>query len=85
MIPEEAVTVEGPAAFVFVVNDGKAERRTVKTGGREPGWVQILDGVTAGEEVVFSGISKVRPGGEVKVVNAQANAGAATGQGGAAQ
>ena len=82
MVPEEAVTVEGPAAFVFVVSDGKAERRTVKTGGRQPGWVQITDGVSAGEEVVFSGTSKVRPGGAVKVVNAQASAtgaGAATG------
>ncbi len=71
---EEAVTVEGPDAFVFVVNDGKAERRTVKTGGRQPGWVQITDGVSAGEEVVFSGTSKVRPGGAVKVVNAEASA-----------
>jgi membrane fusion protein (multidrug efflux system) len=84
MVPEEAVTVEGPAAFVFVVNDGKAERRTVKTGGREPGWVQIVEGVTVGEEVVFSGTSKVKPGGPVKVVNAQANAGTAS-QGGATQ
>jgi membrane fusion protein (multidrug efflux system) len=86
MVPEEAVTVEGSTAFVFVVNDDKAERRAVKTGGREPGWVQILDGVTAGEEVVFSGTSKVRPGGAVKVVNAQADAtGATATQGGATQ
>jgi membrane fusion protein, multidrug efflux system len=85
MVPEEAVTVEGPDAFVFVVNDGKAERRTVKTGGRQPGWVQITDGVSAGEEVVYSGTSKVRPGGAVKVVNAEAAAAAAAGSAGATQ
>lgn len=72
MVPEEALTVEGPAAFVFVVDDGKAERRTVKTGGRQLGWVQITDGLAEGEEVVFSGTSKIRPGGAVKVVNVEA-------------
>ena len=70
MIPEEAVTLEEGTPFIFVIKDGKAERRVVKTGGREPGWVQITDGLAVGEEVVASGTSKVRPGGAVKVVHA---------------
>jgi membrane fusion protein (multidrug efflux system) len=79
MIPEQAITMEEGTPFVFVVKDGKVERRDVQTGGREPGWVQITDGLALGEEVVVSGISKVRPGGAVKVVNAEkaADAGAA--------
>jgi membrane fusion protein (multidrug efflux system) len=78
MIPEQAITMEQGAPFVFVVKDGKVERRDVQTGGREPGWVQITGGLAAGEEVVSSGISKVRPGGAVKVVNAAKAADAGT-------
>jgi membrane fusion protein (multidrug efflux system) len=79
MIPEQSITMEEGTPFVFVFKDGKVERRDVKTGGREPGWVQITNGLTLGEEIVVSGISKVRPGGAVKVVNAEkaADAGAA--------
>jgi membrane fusion protein (multidrug efflux system) len=79
MIPEQSITMEEGTPFVFVVKDGKVERRNVQTGGREPGWVQITNGLTLGEEIVVSGISKVRPGGAVKVVNAEkaADAGAA--------
>jgi membrane fusion protein (multidrug efflux system) len=79
MIPEQSITMEEGTPFVFVVKDGKVERRDVQTGGREPGWVQITDGLALGEEIVVSGISKVRPGGAVKVVNAEkaADAGAA--------
>jgi membrane fusion protein (multidrug efflux system) len=79
MIPEQSITMEEGTPFVFVVRDGKVERRDVQTGGREPGWVQITDGLALGEEIVVSGISKLRPGGAVKVVNAEkaADAGAA--------
>jgi membrane fusion protein (multidrug efflux system) len=50
MIPEQSITMEEGTPFVFVVRDGKVERRDVQTGGREPGWVQITDGLTLGEE-----------------------------------
>ena len=68
MIPEEAVVIEEGSPYLFVVKDGKAERRNVKTGGRQPGWVQITEGISAGDEVISSGASKVRAGGAVKVV-----------------
>ncbi len=69
MIPEESVVIEEGSPYLFVVKDGKAERRNVKTGGRQPGWVQITDGIEPGDEVISSGTSKVRAGGAVKVVS----------------
>lgn len=71
MVPEEAVTVEGPNTHVFVVADGKAMKQTVTIGVREPGFVQIVNGLSEGDEVVTHGTSKVRPGSAVKVVNAE--------------
>ncbi len=71
MVPEEAITVEGPNTHVFVVADGKANKQKVTTGSREPGFVQIVKGLSEGDEVVTRGTSKVRPGASVKVVNAE--------------
>jgi len=66
MIPEEALTPEAERQFVFVVNDGKAERREVRIGGRSPGSVEILAGLAAGERVIVEGTQKVRDGAAVR-------------------
>jgi len=66
VIPEEALTPEAERQFVYVVADGKAERREVRIGGRRPGSVEIVAGLTAGERVVIEGTQKVRNGGEVR-------------------
>ena len=39
---------------VFVVQDGKATRRTVQLGASNFDYVQIVSGLRAGEEVVVS-------------------------------
>lgn len=68
VIPEEALTPEAERQFVFVVADGKAERREVRIGGRRPGTVEIVAGLAAGEQVVIEGTQKVRHGGPVRAV-----------------
>ena len=55
VVPEEAVVGYGIRPRVFVVRaPGKFEPRKVKVGVRAEGFVQILDGVKDGEEVVTS-------------------------------
>jgi membrane fusion protein (multidrug efflux system) len=71
MVPEEAVLVEGPKTYLFVVKDAKAEKREVKIGMREPGYVSIVAGLETGEAIVTAGTSKVRNGAAVKVVTAE--------------
>jgi membrane fusion protein (multidrug efflux system) len=66
VIPEEALTPEAERQYVFVVADGKAERREVRIGGRRPGTVEILAGLAAGEKVVIEGTQKVRDGSAVR-------------------
>jgi membrane fusion protein (multidrug efflux system) len=66
VIPEEALTPEAERQYVFVVADGKAERREVRIGGRRPGSVEILAGLNTGEQVIVEGTQKVRDGGAVQ-------------------
>lgn len=66
-IPEEAVVFEGNSAFSFVASAGadgtqRAERRPLKLGARAFGYVEVLDGVSLGEQVVIRGVQKVRDG-----------------------
>jgi len=66
VIPEEALTPEAERQYVFVVNDGKAERREVRIGNRRPGSVEVLAGLLAGEKVIVEGTQKVRDGAAVR-------------------
>lgn len=54
-VAEEAVVPTGGRNYVFVVTDGAAERRAVLLGLRRPGYVEVLEGLSAGERVVVQG------------------------------
>jgi Cu(I)/Ag(I) efflux system membrane fusion protein len=52
-VPESAVIDSGRRQVVLVERgEGRYEPRPVKLGAHVPGWVQVLDGVKAGERVV---------------------------------
>ena len=55
--------------YLYVIKDGIAERRTVTTGRQLGDRIQILSGVTPGEEVVIAGISRLKDGSEVEIQN----------------
>lgn len=62
VIPEQAIVPRGEQLFVFKVLDGKVAFTPVRTGLREPGIVEIVDGLAAGDTVVTEGQMKLRPG-----------------------
>lgn len=71
-VPETAIVPMADQNFVYVLKpqDGelfKLERREVVLGARQPGWVEVVSGVSVGESVVSQGALRVRPGQEVKV------------------
>lgn len=68
IVPEEAISAEGGARFVYVVADGKAERREVSVGIRRAGAAEIAEGLAAGEAVITRGLQKARDGGPVRVI-----------------
>jgi membrane fusion protein (multidrug efflux system) len=83
LIPEEAVIAEGAATFVFVVTEERAIRRDLRLGQREAGAVEVLDGLEAGEQVVRSGLQRLRDGASVRLAGADdGGRGAGQGRGG---
>src|SRR5438034_9956350 len=65
VVPEDAVVPAEGASFVWVVAAGKVDRRKVNLGVRTPGFVEVTDGVKAGEQVVTGGLEMLAPGAPV--------------------
>ncbi|MEM9593735.1 MAG: efflux RND transporter periplasmic adaptor subunit [Acidobacteriota bacterium] len=65
MVPAIALIPGLDTTTVYVVEDGKAASRPVRTGQRTEGKVEITEGLVAGDRVIVSGIQQVRPGAEV--------------------
>jgi membrane fusion protein (multidrug efflux system) len=65
VVPEDAVLSLQGARVVWVVKDGKADRREVALGVRTPGFVEITRGVQANEQVVVGGAERLQPGAPV--------------------
>ncbi len=68
VIPEEAVVPEGERLVVFVVEDGVASAREIRTGVRLPGRVEVVEGLRPGEVVVRTGHEKLKSGARSPVV-----------------
>jgi membrane fusion protein (multidrug efflux system) len=68
VIPEEALVAARRGYLVFVVEDDAAHRRDVRIGLREPGRVEILEGLEPGEVVVTSGQMRLAEGTRVRQV-----------------
>jgi membrane fusion protein (multidrug efflux system) len=67
-VPEEAIVPAAGAAYVYVVEGGKAHRRKVVVGDRDVGVAEIKEGLSAGEVVVVKGLASLRDGVPVDVV-----------------
>jgi membrane fusion protein (multidrug efflux system) len=68
LVPEQALGPESGNVFVFVVADGRAEKRKVQTGARRVGEVQVTEGLRTGELVVTEGTQKLRDGAAVRLL-----------------
>lgn len=62
LLPEQVLVPKPDGRYVFLAVDGKAELRKVTLGKREPGRVEIVSGVKAGDVVILDGQIKLRPG-----------------------
>lgn len=81
--PESAVSVQGDAAFVYVLHSRgqgtMVEQRPIVTGLRQHGFVEITDGVKPGDRIVADGLNKIQPGQPVRIARAGGSAAAGAG------
>lgn len=76
-VPELSLVREGDTSFVYVIGpDQKAKRMPVKTGGRDGGLVEIIEGLSAGDRLVTEGVVKLSEGAKVRTEKASGAAGA---------
>jgi len=66
-VPEESVIPVHDRKYVYVVNDGVANRIEINTGRIQPGVIEVLEGISLGQNVVTQGAMKLRPGSKVRV------------------
>jgi hypothetical protein len=67
LIPDGAAPGTGDTRNVFVVRDGKVERRAVRVGAVEGSQIVVLSGLTAGEQVVVNPPADLAEGRQVVV------------------
>jgi len=66
LIPNSAVRQENDGPMVFLVRDGRVEKRSVSLGAKRGSDVEILAGLTGGERVVVRGQENLHPGQTVE-------------------
>jgi membrane fusion protein, multidrug efflux system len=78
-VPERAVHEEAGAAFVYTLRDEKIARTAIKVGSSAPGstFVEVRDGLAAGDRVIVTEITAEQVGQRV-IVRTDASAAALT-------
>ncbi len=67
LIPSDAVRQENGAPVVYLVRDGRLERRAVSLGRQHGADVEVVAGLTEGDPVVLRGPRELRDGQQVKI------------------
>lgn len=69
LAPRAAILDDDVSEAVFVVVDGKAERRSIRTGYVQGEQVEVIDGLEGDEQIVVIGQAGLRDGASVEVVH----------------
>jgi membrane fusion protein (multidrug efflux system) len=75
IIPEQALVPVGDDLFVYRVVEGKAAMTQVLIGQRRAGEVEVTEGLTREDVVIFEGQIKIGDGAPVQVVTGQGQGG----------
>jgi RND family efflux transporter MFP subunit len=68
-VPYSSVIADNNSTGVFVVNDGKASFRNIKTGITDGKLIEVLDGLKSGDVIVTLGMNQLKDGTIVRVSN----------------
>jgi len=68
-VPERAIMELQGKTFVWVVADGKANQRAIKTAEQVGNLLIVIQGLQPGEKIIVEGTHKVREGAAVKALD----------------
>lgn len=66
VIPQSAIIADQEGIYVFVVEDGKAAVKRIKTGRLTGTGIVVDSGLAGGEQVIVEGLQSLRPGALVR-------------------
>ena len=68
-VPDTSIMMEGEKSYIYKVSDENITNKTeVEIGSRGDGKVEILSGLSEGDQIVAEGLKKVRPRGKIKPI-----------------
>ena len=68
-VPDTSIIMEGEKSYIYKVSDKNIANKTeVQIGLRGEGKVEILSGLSEGDQIVAEGLKKVKPQGEIKPI-----------------
>lgn len=70
-VPTSALVPSQQGYSVYLVKNGKAERRLVKTGLRTASAVQILENLVEGDTLITTNLLRIKPEAHVRIVRIQ--------------
>lgn len=72
MVPAGALLQDPNGSVIYLVQGGKATRRTVRRGVTYQGQVEIVEGIAVGDTVIVAGNTMVREGSAVRIIDSGA-------------
>ena len=80
LVPESSISNVGEKHFVFLLGGGNKVKQTeVEIGQRINDYVEIVNGVKAGDSVVTDGVVKISDGDTVQIIQKADNSSAVAG------
>lgn len=67
-LPETALITDRQEPYVYVIENGKAIAKVIKTGSRFGNTIEVLSGLKVKEEVVYSGQINLHNGSKVEIL-----------------
>ena len=75
LIPQSVVSENADGEqYVYVVSDVKGDktavvkRKIIQTGQTQDGLIEVISGITTGENIIFEGARSVKDGQQVKIL-----------------
>ena len=66
-VPEQSVVLRPSGSVIYEAINGKAIARNITTGISQNGWIEVIDGVDAGKDIVIDGAGYLTNDASIKV------------------